>query len=66
MRHALATGVGAVLLALAIGATPVAATTNTDPDQNPPPTPDGRIVNNSPEVIVVSSPGGPSYQPLHS
>ena len=31
----------------------------------PPPTPGGQILNNSPEAIVVSSPGGPTYEIHH-
>ena len=36
-----------------------------DNGENQPPKPDGHIVNHSPEAIVVSSPGGPTYEIHH-
>jgi len=52
-----------VLSLMLTWATPVLA--NDGGAIQPPPTPDGHIVNNSPEVIVVTSPGGPSYAVRH-
>jgi hypothetical protein len=55
-----------IFLALAILATasPCAADT-IGGDQQPPPTPTGEIKNDSPEAIVVTSPGGPTQEIRH-
>lgn len=65
MRRRLISASSIGLLAGLTFSLPASATTNTDPDSNPPPKPGGTIVNQTPEAIVVTSPSGPTYEVHH-